>query len=58
MLFALACLAWGLGLLLERRLPRLRAVHVGLALYVGWAALSLAMAAPARRAARPSSSGF
>ena len=50
MLFALACLAWGLGLLLERRLPRLRAVHVGLALYVGWAALSLAMAAP-----RPSS---
>jgi hypothetical protein len=45
-LFALACLAWGLGLLLERRLPRLRAVHVGLALYVGWAALSLAIAVP------------
>jgi hypothetical protein len=45
-LFALATLGWALGLVLERRLPRLRAVHVGLALYVGWAAVSLAMASP------------
>ncbi len=45
-LFALACLAWAAGLALERRLPRLRPVHAGLALYLGWAALSLAVAAP------------
>jgi O-Antigen ligase len=45
-LFALATLGWALGLAVERRLPRLRAVHAGLALYVGWAAISLAMAFP------------
>ncbi len=45
-LFALACLGWGLGLALERRLPRLRPVHAGLLLYLGWAAVSLALAAP------------
>ena len=45
-LFALACLAWALGLALERRLPRPRAVHAGLLLYLGWAAVSLALAAP------------
>jgi hypothetical protein len=45
-LFALACLAWAAGLVLARRLPRLRPVHAGLALYVGWAALSLAATQP------------
>jgi hypothetical protein len=45
-LFALACLAWALGLLLERRLPKPRPVHAGLLLYFGWAAVSLAVAAP------------
>lgn len=45
-LFALAALAWALGLARERRLPRLRAVHAGLALYLGWAAVSLFAAAP------------
>ena len=45
-LFALACLGWALGLALERRLPRLRALHAGLALYLGWAAVSLAFATP------------
>lgn len=42
----LAALAWGAGLLVERRLPRLRAVHAGLALYLGWAAVSLLAASP------------
>ncbi len=44
--FLLAFLAWAAGLVAERRLPRLRPVHAGLALYVGWAALSLALATP------------
>jgi hypothetical protein len=44
--FALACLAWAAGLVAERRLPRLRPVHAGLALYIGWAALSLVLATP------------
>lgn len=50
--FALAAVAWAAGLLLERRLPRLRAVHAGLALYLGWAAVSLVAASP-RPAAGP-----
>jgi hypothetical protein len=45
-LFALACLGWALGLGLERRLPRLRPVHAGLALYLVWAAVSLAVESP------------
>jgi hypothetical protein len=45
-LFALACLGWALGLALERRLPRPRPLHAGLLLYLGWAAVSLALAAP------------
>jgi hypothetical protein len=45
-IFALAFLAWGAGLARERRLPRLRPVHAGLALYLGWAAVSLLVAAP------------
>lgn len=44
--FALAVLAWAAGLVARRRLPRLRLVHAGLALYVGWAALSLVLATP------------
>lgn len=44
--FALAFLAWAAGLVAERRLPRLRPVHAGLALYLGWAALSLVLATP------------
>ena len=44
--FALAFLAWLLGLALERRLPRLRPVHAGLALYLAWAALSFLATAP------------
>jgi hypothetical protein len=44
--FALAAAAWAAGLLAERRLPRLRPVHAGLALYLGWAALSLLAASP------------
>jgi hypothetical protein len=45
-IFALAFLAWGAGLARERRLPRLRPVHAGLALYLGWAAVSMLVAAP------------
>jgi hypothetical protein len=45
-LFALAFLAWCATLVAERRLPRPRAVHAGIALYLGWAALSLALSAP------------
>ena len=41
-LFALATLAWALGLASERRLPQLRPLHAGLVLYVGWAAVYLA----------------
>jgi hypothetical protein len=44
--FALAALAWAGGLVASRRLPRLRAVHAGLALYLGWAAVSLLAASP------------
>ncbi len=45
-LFALAALAWGAGLVAARRLPRFRAVHAGLALYLGWAVVSLLVASP------------
>jgi hypothetical protein len=45
-LFAAATVAWAAGLLREGRLPRLRAVHAGLALYLGWALVSLAAAYP------------
>jgi len=44
--FALAAAAWGAGLVASRRLPRLRAVHAGLALYLGWAVVSLLAASP------------
>jgi hypothetical protein len=44
--FALATAAWAAGLLAARRLPRFRAVHAGLALYLGWAAVSLVAASP------------
>jgi hypothetical protein len=44
--FALAAAAWAGDLLVSRRLPRLRRVHAGLALYVGWAGVSLLAAAP------------
>jgi hypothetical protein len=50
--FAAAVAAWGAGLLAARRLPRLRAVHAGLALYLGWAAVSLLAASP-----RPAAGG-
>jgi hypothetical protein len=50
--FALAAVAWAAGLVASRRLPRLRAVHAGLALYLGWAAVSLLAASP-RAAAGP-----
>jgi hypothetical protein len=45
-LFALATVAWAAALLQEGRLPRWRAVHAGLALYLGWALVSLAAADP------------
>jgi hypothetical protein len=45
-LFLLAFLCWALGLAIDGRLPRLRPVHAGLALYLGWAAVSLALEAP------------
>jgi hypothetical protein len=44
--FALATTAWAAGLVASRRLPRLRAVHAGLALYLGWAVVSLLAASP------------
>lgn len=44
--FALAAAAWAASLVAERRLPRPRPVHAGLALYLGWAAVSLAAASP------------
>jgi hypothetical protein len=44
--FGLATTAWAAGLLASRRLPRLRTVHAGLALYLGWAAVSLVAATP------------
>jgi len=51
-LFALATAAWAAGLLASRRLPRLRLVHAGLLLYLGWVAESLLAASP-RPAAGP-----
>ena len=56
-LFALACLGWGAGLALERRLPKLRPVHAGLALYLGWAAGRWPRRAAHRRAGWRSWSG-
>jgi hypothetical protein len=50
--FALAAVMWAAGLLRERRFPRFRAVHAGLVLYLGWAAVSLLAASP-RPAAGP-----
>jgi hypothetical protein len=44
--FALATAAWAAGLVASRRLPRLRAVHAGLGLYLGWAAVSLVAVTP------------
>jgi hypothetical protein len=44
--FALATAAWVAGLLASRRFPRLRAVHAGLCLYLGWGAVSLLAASP------------
>ena len=44
--FALATTAWAAGLVASRRLPRFRAVHAGLALYLGWAVVSLLAASP------------
>src|SRR3990172_6370212 len=44
--FALAVLAWGAGTVISGRWPRPRLVHAGMALYLGWAALSLVMAPP------------
>jgi hypothetical protein len=44
--FALATTAWAGGLLATRRLPRLSTVHAGLALYLGWAAVSLVAVTP------------
>jgi hypothetical protein len=38
--------AWLVHLLVARRRPRLRLVHAGLALYLGWAALSLVLVSP------------
>jgi hypothetical protein len=46
LVFAGAALAWAAGLVVERRRPRLRLVHAGLFLYLGWAAVSLALASP------------
>jgi hypothetical protein len=45
-LVAAATAAWAAGLLAARRAPRLRAVHAGLALYLGWAGVSLLAASP------------
>jgi hypothetical protein len=50
--FALAAAAWVAARLREGRLPPFRAVHAGLALYLGWALVSLAAAGP-RPAAGP-----
>jgi O-antigen ligase/polysaccharide polymerase Wzy-like membrane protein len=45
-LFALATLVWAAALLRRGRLPRFRLVHAGLALYLGWALVSLAAVYP------------
>lgn len=44
--FALAALAWAVGVGVSRRWPRLRPVHAALGLYLGWAAVSLLAADP------------
>lgn len=44
--FALATLAWAAAQLQSGRRARVRPVHAWLALYLGWAALSLALASP------------
>jgi hypothetical protein len=44
--FALATAAWAGGLLAARRRPRFRLIHAGLALYLGWAVVSLVAASP------------
>ncbi len=44
--FGAAVLAWALDLVLSRRLPRLRLVHAGLALYFGWAVCSFVLVSP------------
>lgn len=46
LVFAAAAIAWAAGLALDRRLPRLRLVHAGLALYLGWALVSYLAAEP------------
>jgi hypothetical protein len=45
-LFLLATVTWAAVILRQGRLPRFRAVHAGLALYLGWALASLAAADP------------
>ena len=45
-LFALAAALWAAGVVASRQWPRLRLVHAGLGLYLGWAALSLLAADP------------
>ena len=45
-LFALAAALWAAGVVASPRWPRLRLVHAGLGLYLGWAALSLLAADP------------
>lgn len=44
--FLVAALVWAGGLLGGRRVPRPRLVHAGLALYLGWSAVSWAVASP------------
>ncbi len=44
--FALAAAAWAASLVASRRLPRPRKVHAGLALYLGWAVVSLLAVSP------------
>jgi hypothetical protein len=50
--FALATLAWAVSAVSSKRLPKLRLVHAGAALYLGWALVSLVAADP-----RPASGG-
>lgn len=50
-LVAAAALAWVVERWRSRSAPSLRPVHVAMALYVGWAALSVLLAAPDRQAA-------
>ena len=52
-MFALATAAWVASLLAARERPRLRPVHAALALYVGWAGVSLGLAAPPQPASGP-----